>query len=72
MQISEVNVVFKSRDRNNMSNYKAICSLLIFLTTLKIILKRITSLADKYTLLSPSQCGFLLRKPTETSLQAQK
>lgn len=73
MQISKVNVVFKTGDRNNMSNYRPISILPIFSKALeKIILKRITSFADKYRLLSPSQYGFLQGKSTETALLAQK
>lgn len=73
MQISKVTLVFKTGDRNNMSNYRPISILPIFSKALeKIILKRITSFADKHRLLSTSQYGFLRGKSTETALLAQK
>lgn len=58
MQRARVTVTFKKGNRNEFSNYRPISILPVLPKGLeKILLKRLISFSDRYTILTPAQYG---------------
>lgn len=73
MQIAKVSVIYKSGDKNKLSNYRPVSVLPIFSKGLeKVINIRIENFSKKHNLLTDSQRGFRKRRSTETALLVQK
>lgn len=73
MQLARVTVTYKKGNRNEFSNYRPISILPVFSKGLeKVILKRLTSFADRFQILTSAQYGFRKHMSTELALLAQK
>ena len=73
MQIAKVSVIYKSGEKNNLSNYRPVSVLPIFSKGLeKVINNRIENFSKKHNLLTDCQHGFRKRRSTETALLVQK
>lgn len=73
MQLARVTVTYKKGNRNEFSNYRPISILPVFSKGLeKVILKRLTSFADRFQILTSAQYGIRKHMSTELALLAQK
>lgn len=73
MQLARVTVLFKSGDKNNMSNYRPISILPVFSKCLeKLITLRMTTFCEKHNIITDCQFGFRKGRSTELALLTQK
>lgn len=73
MQHAKVTVLFKSGDKNKLSNYRPVSVLPVLSKGLeKVICKRLKSFCDKHSIISNKQFGFRVGMSTELALLTQK
>ena len=69
LKLARIVPVFKSNDRENVSNYRPIATLSFFSKIYeKIMTNRLISFFNKYSLFSPTQFGFLKNRSTQDAI----
>lgn len=73
MKLAKVPVLYKSGDRNDLSNYRPVAILPVILKGLeKVICNRVTTFCNWFSIITSQQYGFRKQVSTELALLSQK